>query len=397
MTVNCQWKYKNYLSFKFSGPFPIAGQVKRGIALKVCIIGAGIAGMSCALTLEKYGIIPDIYEQYDRPGGRVPYTINLFNVFNRPLKDPLLDLAKSYGISLNPIETLNRFVTFTPGNMYIVRGQLGYAFETGPSPRSINTHLVSQSSAGIKYGTVIDYTDLSELSSAYDWVVVATGSTFFAKKLGLWAGDIFRGWIRLSVAEGDFDPQTWFAWFNKSYQNNGHAYLGPMDAQRATLALTISDIKETEIEAGWNKFLATEKLPYRFRERFIQEHISGFCIRRQLNNILLIGNAGGLLDSLLGFGAYNAVVSGVLAARSIYEGTQFEQKLGLLKEKIFQAYVTRKRINKLKNSGYDHLVGLIKKKPVKKFIFSTNLDLIKLQAKLSTDYYLKRKIPFLNK
>lgn len=265
--------------------------------------------------MEKYGIIPDIYDQFDQSGERVPFTVNLFNLFYRPIEDPLIDLATNYGIKITPNDTMNKFVTFSPRNMYIASGQLGYSFEIGNSPRSINRQLSSKLSAKVKYNTFIDFADLKELSSSYDWVVVATGSSYIAKKLGCWT-DIFRSWIRGAVVEGNFDPNTWFAWYNKSYEINGHAYLGPFDSKTASLALTVSDIKEGDMKHYWKKFWATEKLEYREKEHFLQEHITGFCYPKKVKNILLIGNAGGFLESLVGLGIYNAVVSGVMAARA---------------------------------------------------------------------------------
>lgn len=347
--------------------------------MKVCIIGAGVSGLSCAARLEKYGIIPDIYEQYDRCGGRVPYALNLFGLMNRPVKDPLNEMVKQYGIKIKPIGVLDKFVTFSPRNMYASRGPLGYAFEIGPSARSLNSQLCAQVSAGIKYKARVDF---KEMARVYDRVVVATGTPYAAKELGCWT-DIFRGWITGAVVEGEFSPSTWICWFDKSYANNGYAYLGAFNSREATLGLTISDIRENEIEAGWKKFLDTEKIEYRQKDMFYQEHIAGFCHRREVGNILLVGNAGGFLDSLLGLGLYNAVVSGVLAADAIYEGSSYEKKIGFLKKKIYHSFVARRQVSKLKNSGYDYLFGILGNTAVNRLVFNTGLNVLAINAMIS--------------
>lgn len=41
--------------------------------MKIAIIGAGLAGLSCAIVLEKQGIIPDIFEKTGFIGDREPH------------------------------------------------------------------------------------------------------------------------------------------------------------------------------------------------------------------------------------------------------------------------------------------------------------------------------------
>ncbi|MFZ5642797.1 MAG: NAD(P)/FAD-dependent oxidoreductase [Bacillota bacterium] len=344
--------------------------------MKVCIIGAGLSGLSCALTLEKYGIMPDIYEQFDRCGGRVTFITTLLQIMNRPIKDPLTDLARRYGISITPINILNRMVMFTPCNMGTARGFLGYIFERGPSPRALDSQLTRKLSAQIKYSTVADF---KELSQKYDRVVVATGSPYIAKEMGCWT-DVFRGWVRGALVEGEFDPTTWITWFNKSYANNGYAYLGPVNSRNASLVLIASDIREDEAESRWKKFLSTEKIRCIEKDSFLLEHIAGICQPKEVGNILLVGNAGGFMESFLGFGIYNAIASGVLAAQAIYEKTSYQAKMSYLDKTIHQSIPIRRALNMIGNSGYDSLLGLIKIPLLNNLIYNTNINFLELEA-----------------
>lgn len=46
------------------------------------------------------------------------------------------------------------------------------------------------------------------------------------------------------MIEGRFDPTAMVVWYNKSYANNGFAYLGPFNGQKASLVLIVSDVRE---------------------------------------------------------------------------------------------------------------------------------------------------------
>lgn len=127
------------------------------------------------------------------------------------------------------------------------------------------------------------------------------------------------------------------------------------------------------MEARWRLFLASEKIAWRPTESFLLEHNAGICFPRQSGNLIFVGKAAGLVDYLLGFGVYFAVISGVLAAESIYEGSSYERKIRFLIRRVYQSYLTRRRLNQFSNGDYDRLLGVIKSPWVNKAIYHTTL------------------------
>lgn len=357
--------------------------------MKVCIVGAGLSGLSCALSLEKYGFAPDVYEQFDRPGGMVPYMVCLLQLINKPIPDPLISLKKEYGISITPVRTLDKLISFSNKNMSKATGKLGYFFESGPSDRSMQNELYRNLRvARVKFNTVAD---IKNLSASYDKVVVAAGTPYDAKELGCWSKDILRSWIRGSIVEGNFDPSTFIIWFNKTYANNGFAYLAPFNANTASLVLVVSDVKEEQVESYWRMFLDQEKITYTLKQHFLKEHIAGFCYQREIDNILLVGNSGGLMETFLGFGIYNAIASGVLAAKAIVDNLSYQSLAAKFNDKLYKSYLVRQRLNNYTNEDYDRLLGLLSFLPVNRMIYNTNLDVLTMHEKLSRLCLIKKK------
>jgi len=343
--------------------------------VKVAIIGAGVSGLACALTLEKHGIVPDVFEQLHRPGGVTPSIQTILQVIHRPAEDPLRDLAGRFGITLTPINTVRKIVMISPNRVAAARGRLGYIFERGHSRTSLDCELYGRlSRARVRFNAGVGY---QELAGEYDRVVVATGSPFLAMAAGRYHG-ILRTWARGAVVEGSFDPHALIVWFDKSYANNGFAYLAPFSARKASLILEASDLREEEVEPAWRRFLETEKLAYREEETFLREHNVGICCPRQTGNLLFVGLAAGLLDYTLGFGLYNAVVSGVVAARCIAGGSSYEAGIRDMLAKSYYTYLARLALNRMDNDDLDKMLEVVGQPWVNRLVYNTGLDVVNL-------------------
>lgn len=57
--------------------------------MRFAIIGAGIAGLSCAIVLEKHGIVPTIFEEVEFIGDREEHCAATLHIVDRPIGDSL--------------------------------------------------------------------------------------------------------------------------------------------------------------------------------------------------------------------------------------------------------------------------------------------------------------------
>jgi len=347
--------------------------------LRVAIIGAGPSGLACAHELERHGVEPDIYEQRPRTGDLVEHVGALLQVMNRPVKDQIEEIKRSFHISLNPLNLINKIVMNTPRATGSVCGNLGYLIKRGQAEDTVESQLLSQVKTPVQYNTRADYADLA---SKYDYVVVATGTYDITKILGCWE-DIFKTWLLGATVLGSFNPNVLKMWLNTEYAGSGYAYLTPFNQKSASLILVVSNANRKNIVDYWKKFWQIENFTYEISSLWDLEHVSGFVYPHQVGNILFVGTAGGFMEPLLGFAFFDAIRSGVFAARSIVEGRNYEELLAHLKENIRVSIKLRKVLNRCTNKEYDHLVSFLTTPGIKQFIYNTNLDIIKYMALLS--------------
>ncbi|MCL6610620.1 MAG: FAD-dependent oxidoreductase [Peptococcaceae bacterium] len=343
--------------------------------LKVAVIGAGVAGLSCAVELERHGLSPVVFEQRPRPGELFEHCAAVLRLYSRPY-DPLAQLREEFRLELRPISRIKKITMKSFRKKVTVKGNLGYLFLRGQARDSVESQLFAKIKSGITADTRADYLDLSK---KFDYVVVANGSYDAGRTEGIWSPVIRTKVVGGSVV-GKFDPEELVMWVDTRYSRTSYAYLAPFWEKRAFLGLVVPDSSVEEARRHWKLFWEIEQHPFEQVSEVVVEHNAGFVYPHQVGNILFAGVAGGFQEPFLGFGLIPAAKSGTLAGRAVATGRRYEDLLAQLKKDTEHSLVFREMINKAKNDDYDMLLGIISVPGLKQAIYNTNLDVLRIAA-----------------
>ncbi len=353
--------------------------------MKVAIIGAGVAGLSCAYELERYGITPTIFERNNVVGEVYPHVSAVMQLFNRPVRYPLEHLKRTCNIEIQPIGRLRRVTMIGPRTQSTVSGRLGDFISLGQTPdTTIEKQLESKVQSKIIFDTHADY---KKLKDEFDYVVIATGVETQAKELGCWE-ELISTAVYGAVILGNFRTDTLISWFDTDYAKSGYVYLTPFNEKRASIALILPNSSKQEAPEYWNRFLRKQNIKNEIIQTFLTEHHSGFVFPHRVGNIFLTGLAGGCTDPFLGFGLVYSIVTGVSAARSIALGLDYEQQIKRYAEANKQVYEYRIALNKFSNDRFDVLIKGLGLPLLRNVIYNTNINVVKHGSKL---LYLSRR------
>src|SRR5690554_2475878 len=121
--------------------------------MDVAIMGAGLSGLACAITLEKHGITPSIYENRSEVGDRFVNGEVLLNILTRPVHDCIASMSDQYGIYLKPVSSIEKMLIFSQHNNAVIDAQLGFTNIRGRHTDSFESQLSKQVKAPIQYNS----------------------------------------------------------------------------------------------------------------------------------------------------------------------------------------------------------------------------------------------------
>lgn len=337
--------------------------------MKVAIIGAGLAGLSCAFELERNGILPVIFEKRDYIGENYMISSTTMRLFDRSYRDPIKYFKKTYNLNLMPFSPLKEIEMNGPTKKGVINGRLGYVFMRGDEKNSLENQIAMHIKAPIHFDT---YINVDDIKKDFDYIVAATGDETIANQLEVWHTTT-SVYTRVALIVGNFKVGSAKMWVNREYSKACYGFLAPHNKKEGRLLLAVNDIAEYEFDHYWNNFTRVEEVKYKITETRDIITKLGYVSSAKVDNIYLTGSAAGLIDDFLGFGAINAIESGILAARAIAKGKDYNELIKPIKKHVSKIHELRKMVSEFDNEDYDRMIKILTMPIIKRIIYNNPL------------------------
>lgn len=328
--------------------------------MEVAIMGAGLSGLACALTLEKHGISPTIFEKRGKVGDRFVNGEVLLSIFTRPVHDSIATLSEEYGILLKPTSSIQKLELYSKNEHATIEGTLGFSNIRGREYESFEAQLARQIKSPIHFHSDHTY---EQLLRDYSHVIMATGEGEYSKRLRNYREDVTVS-IKGATVEGTFDRYSVMAWIDYDLAPYGYCFLIPFSEKEANISLAIPDIpknRNIDMTNLWDQFYKLirnqlhQNLPV--TDQFqITGYSIGLCQSARIGNTFFVGNCFGTMMPFMGFGQYASILSGVYAAYDLCGLGKYEELMEPLRQSHEDSLVLRRAMEQLTNEGIDRIV-----------------------------------------
>ena len=329
--------------------------------IKVAIMGAGLSGLACAITLEQNGIIPTIFEKREVVGDRFVNLEIFLSILTKPVTDVVSFLTENYGIIIHPVSNIKSLYIYSENEKSKIQGNLGFISLRGRHNDSLENQFSRQLKSKIIFNSEHTY---EELLQEYTHVILATGDAAYTSNLQIFNESLTVS-LRGATVEGDFDRYSACAWLNNKLAPKGYGYLIPSSEKEAQIVIgypDYNDIKNINEDKLWENFHkeVCKSLDQNFRitDQFkVKNYIIGLCNTPRIGNTFFTGNCFGSVMPFLGFGQFASILTGIYAAMDICGKGNYEQLTHKLRESYKNSLALRRGIELLDNKKLDLFVS----------------------------------------
>lgn len=356
-------------------------------------MGAGLSGLSCALMLERSGITPFIFENRSQVGDRFINGEAFLSLLTRPVHDVFQYFSNEFHLYLKPISSIHELVINSENSKAMIKEHVGFINTRGRHHLSLEHQLAEQIKTKINFNSTATY---EQLLQEYTHVIMATGDASYAMKLNNFREDVSVS-IKGATVEGSFNRFTVHVWLNNHFAPKGYCYMLPFSDSEANIVIAHPDLpeqKEEQVEKLWTNFYnaACEELgqSLKITDQFqIKNYKIGTCKSPRIGNTFFVGNCFGSIMPFIGFGQFEAILTGIYAAYDLCGKGDYEKLTQKFRKKYDYSLTLRRGMENMDNSTFDFIVSHMNGYLGKKFFAASKHN------PLRTLSYLAR--PFIHK
>ncbi|KHE72089.1 NAD(P)-binding protein [Halobacillus sp. BBL2006] len=355
--------------------------------MKIAIMGAGLSGLACALTLEKNGYHADIFEKRGMVGDRMIFAEGVSSIFHTPIDDYIKFLSETYDIHLKPTGNISKTYIHSKNETASLEGNLGFINMRGKHPESYEMQFAEQIHSPIHLHSKKIY---EEISKEYTHVVVATGDPSDVQRIQPF--DVaYKASFKGATVAGSFKRNEIHTWFNNDFAPKGMSYLLPHSDTEASFILVYPQYPENQVkdkEKLWQEgfSFAEASLQQKLNvtsDYSLKDFIIGKSAYPRIGNTFFVGNCLGCISPFIGFGEFTAILTGIYAAEDICGIESYEKQTKHVFQKYHDSLTLRRIIEHSSNEQLDRVVRSLQVEFLGKALTSPRFQLLKLLGKIA--------------